>query len=826
MEDREALFWGALFHDIGKFYQRSTELKDYKHAFLSSAFVGNIMSDRRVSEIARFHHEKDFQAASLEAPLKVLAAIVSEADNLSSKERSEEKEPHPQRALRCVFSGIRLNENEPKVYVQPICRLTPQGYRFPKTEEQYSHQELMQDYRTQWDAFEKEIRSMTMADPDTFLYLFEKYMWCIPSAAYISVPDISLYEHSRLTAAISVCMYDFLMETLASNIDENIVRKRDEERYLLVCGDLTGIQRFIYNIAHKGALKALKGRSFLLQRILFECASLVLKEFRLTRANLIYASGGKFYVLLPKLEQSKARISSIMKMAEDKLYDWYGSSIGIIWAACTLTGNDFDSDKITKKWQEAEDILGRMKKRRFSSKLNDISFFLPQAPAGDVVTCTATGRELCLRSDIERATESVDKDGYTRYEVPSLMSEKNLIIYSVNEETGEEGIPALKGYFLSEEQRLSQQLGMNLRRGLAIAIESDEGDEGHYLLDPWSMKILKKSDLKEDYHGASHFSSIALFNDDDFTPLLNRSRKAGWQFYGGDWTTGKEFEELSQEALGIHRIGVLRMDVDNLGKVFREGFGSNASLSRIVQLSRMMDFFFSSYLNRLRDKRWDIQRGISDSSDGTRLEEALEIVYAGGDDLFIVGQWNVIPDTAFWIKNEFSRFTGHHPYLSISGGVAVIPEDYPLIKAARLAGDAEESAKTFRPEKNSFCLFGKPMTWDMYAMISGWAKRFSSLIVTEPENDALRRAVVGRLYTIHDEYKRNGAWGPWRWRACYFLVRMEMMYSEQEKIKKAIEEFSEQLFLNRNGNSDIIEYTDILATLIDYFTRKESGNAG
>ncbi|MCS6943799.1 MAG: hypothetical protein NZM30_13280, partial [Geminocystis sp.] len=143
---------------------------------------------------------------------------------------------------------------------------------------------------------------------ETLYALSLKYLWCIPSASYLTKPDISLHEHHRLAAAIAVCMYDYLQEHPSESIEN-----RDAERYILFCADLTGIQSYLYNIKPKGAAKALKGRSFFLQQLLDSIANHILSEFNLERANLLYSSGGKFFLLLPKREDAQDKITEIEK---------------------------------------------------------------------------------------------------------------------------------------------------------------------------------------------------------------------------------------------------------------------------------------------------------------------------------------------------------------------------------------------------------------------------------------------------------------------------------------------------------------------------------
>ncbi len=67
----------------------------------------------------------------------------------------------------------------------------------------------------------------------------------------------------------------------------------DQKPFLLVGGDLSGIQKYIYGIIARGAAKNLKGRSFYLQLLIDNIVNFLIKELELFDANIIYKTGGR-----------------------------------------------------------------------------------------------------------------------------------------------------------------------------------------------------------------------------------------------------------------------------------------------------------------------------------------------------------------------------------------------------------------------------------------------------------------------------------------------------------------------------------------------------
>ena len=205
--------------------------------------------------------------------------------------------------------------------------------------------------------------------------------------------------------------------------------------------------------------------------------------------------------------------------------------------------------------------------------------------------------------------------------------------------------------------------------------------------------------------------------------------KVGISAYAGQGST-------LEEDYGIKRLGVLRADVDNLGTVFASGIPvEKASISRTSTLSRALSYFFKYRINGI-------------------LEEGCyqaQIIYSGGDDLFLIGNWNDIIHAARDIRREFLAFTGNDS-ITISAGIGMFDEKYPIASMAAKTGELEDAAKKHRA--------GGEVTKDAVALWSdqavfGWDD-FESAVAPklgeirelfEPDN-----ATVGFTHKIHQIY--------------------------------------------------------------------------
>lgn len=887
MDHKSGIYIASLFHDIGKFWQRAASLKT-QHQYLSMLFVSERMQNNSISIYTRYHHQKDLDAAILNKTISgkdaLFAQIVCLADSIASMERSwyesikdesgqkrmplEQKTAWSLKAQESIFNKIHLHFNTDRVKTnyQPICHLTPDKYEYVHEDIKYQTRPLFTEgYEVFWDQFNEEIsqelKKESGGNLTAIYYLLKKYLWCIPSSYFLHHPDISLFEHSRLTAAIAVCMYDF-WEQKTKNVWEGIkptdIKQNKEEQFLLVTADLSGIQDFLYNIAHMGALKALKGRSYFLQHLMDAIARKILERLDLFEANMIYSSGGKFYLLLPNLPQTRKILSEVKEEINQFLLRKYHGEIAVIFAEKSLAIIDFRPGEISERWDELSQELERNKLRRFSSQMTTNYFKPDEIPYGRVKLCWATSTELAANSFFEKQD---------RHKKP--LREKGLFFnqikhddkyfYEFTEEIDEEIIDT--GNWIQEEQYESQIIGQKLK-GLKgersiVSIIYNEIEDAIQKDKPINFLDWESFDVDYRIRFPKAPKLAYLLNDDDFSELPADAR--GWKFYAGNWhpmqgDEAADFSDLAKGSTGIKRLAVLRMDVDNLGLVFKEGINdgkpdekgrtrSIAPFSRIVQLSNMLDFFFSGYLNKLYCLYWSPDEGVHSSCElkGELIRNGIQIIYAGGDDLNIVGKWNMIPDIALWIQEQFQKFTGFNPDMGISAGIALFSEKYPLFKVAEIAGDAEARAKR-NPGKNAITFLDHTCNWENYREISDLAKKLYLWLeegIESPDGGKKVKLPSSFLHMIQELYglfskgmplhRLDGdaiemnRYGRWRWLGAYRLHR----FGQHHKAYSAVmQDFSIRLFTNVSISSE----TDFLLILYtatqwaDFLTRKKDGD--
>ena len=183
-----------------------------------------------------------------------------------------------------------------------------------------------------------------------------------------------------------------------------IQRKYDK---LFVGGDLSGIQKFIYNISSKKAMVSLKGRSAYLKRFTDEVCKRILDIPEIQKSPQdkdemkIYCSGGKFYLQVPDTPSIRESIDAIKRDVEAQLWEEHRGqlAINIAYLPFQYDGDnvvvDGETDNIGILWKKMTEKFTTLKNQKFKDELMDSygEFFEVQKVGGDINVCQVTGIE-------------------------------------------------------------------------------------------------------------------------------------------------------------------------------------------------------------------------------------------------------------------------------------------------------------------------------------------------------------------------------------------------------------------------------------------------
>ena len=827
MKEKEILIKGALLHDIGKVCYRAMN-KRINHSKLGGDFLEQYLKSNEETErllnCVRYHHKDYLQKAKLDK--NDLAYIVYEADNIASgmdrrENEGEEKGFDPKLNLDSIFSvfysdkEIQVANKYPLIYKD-----INKSFNYPRTDislaTNSNYEALLNKIKSHF--ITKDISQISI---NQLLQIIEEGFSYVPSSTNrAEVCDISLYVHSKITSAVASCMKLYFDEQQIQDYKKYCFNSgskifRNEKIYLLVSGDISGIQDFIYTIPSKGALKTLRGRSLYIDLLLEEFIDEYLEQIGLSRANVLYSGGGHFYILAPNIEDIKKSIDKL----QAKMNRWLIENIGInlylaIGTAECSANNLMKSEAQGNLFAIVNKKLKDDKTIRYSKDEDFLEYIF----------------------NVEKEEDTAKKECNICHNLVDKLWK-----YNSDEEIACE--------FCLNLYKLGQDI---LTQDLVFVISEEKIDGG--------IKIFGKD--KDLYMYAVNIADIDMFKGKILRIYSKNNlleNDLAIRLYLADYSAKNEndevmtFDDLAKSSCktdkGIKRLGVLRLDVDDLGIAFSSGFVSDkdkiednlryATLSRYADLSKDISMFFKVAINKIcagdltgcvdfEEKAFNIF-GIAKAP-----KRKVNIIYAGGDDLFLVGAWDEVLEVAIDINRAFKQFTNGR--LTLSAGMAMFSPTYPISKMAEIAGLLVQMSKS-KKDKNSIALFGMETnlkangqleckhiyTWADFEMKVCKEKMNYLLARLSFDGDKFNKLSVGKsliyrlmdLIQLADEDKLNIA------RFAYVLARMQPKQDKDEQKRKVYEDFVSKMYQWINNNEDKKQLATALNLLVYYLRDKK-----
>ena len=688
---------GGLFHDIGNIlYTHNVGISNCEEGYRFIKDVG--IENESILEQLKFQQYNILKEANIsEDSLAYITcwanSIVSRRSPEEHSKITEEKKNISNKAvpLQSVFNIINGN-NERKVY--ELEQLKENGeINFPVdntinySEEKY--ESIINNLKSGIKKFE-----LTGEYINSLLSLLEGELTYIPASADANqLADISLYDQMKITAAIGSCVYQYLESKEIKNYKKTLVeecnKSYDEDYFLLFSMDISGIQNFIYKVDSSEALKSLRSKSFYLEIMLEHIVDELLEAVNLSRTNLIYSGGGHAYILLPNTDEVIEKI----KIFKAELKKWFIDNYGI-------------------------DLYVAMGYKACSANT------LKNYPKGSYEN---------LFKEVSKALSNEKISRYSANEIRRMNSFRN------EESTRECKVCGRVDHLTAEDiceycdsfKRISRDI-LNKSFGF-VTVTNEKDKEKNCIKLPFDKYM-----LMEDEESLKH---RAYTNESGYVRSYSKNKmytgvNVATRLWVGDYSSESSFEALAKASTGIDKLGVLRADVDNLGKTFISGFKpEHTSLSRTASFSRKLSMFFKLHINNI------LENGeyMVDASKPSKRNAT--IVYSGGDDVFIVGAWDDVIGLAIDLSDSLKKYS--QGTLTISAGIGIFPKKYPVKAIARETGLLEEASKRVQ-DKNAVTLFEDVYNQDCKYGFDCGEQTYKW--------DIFKRRVIGEKYVLIDSF--------------------------------------------------------------------------
>ena len=752
---------GALLHDIGKIVRRAG-LDNKEHSEAGSNYLrdNNLLADsyKEIYDIIDYHHAKYLKTAKLKEDS--LAYIVYEADNIASgvdrvKYENEKIRGNEMDSLNSIFNIIRVEKNDLKKTFK-LFDFDNNGFNMPTLNDiklsNSDYKKVIDHIKNNLNSFKENI------NPEELAVVLEACCSYFPSSSYVDTPDVSYYDHVKLTAAISACFYLYDKEKNIKDLKKEYFStvNRNKEKFLLVSGEFSGIQNFIYTISSKMAMKSLRGRSFYLELFVEHIIDEILSALELSRVNLLYSGGSHFYLLLPNIDKAKEVLDTYKEKVNDFILKEIGTTIYFEMVYTETSAEELGNG--LSKEIKTENILGELFKK----------------------TSSKVSKAKLSRYSLEQLKELFNEDSsinkihsYTKEcTICKKAEEEKILEDNAREFDGEIQLcNSCKGYI-----KLGRDISKlyHFNNEMFIIEKNCDKKESFLIFPKYSegyvaISIDKKEKISKTLK--ENIDSIHRYYAVNSNYVGNKLCKNIWV---GNYNitvkdeNGKgnliEFKELVKKSKGIERLAVFRADVDNLGTLFQSGFentGSkepykNVTLSKSVVLSRYLSDFFKRKINLILEKK-DAAKNTNElfkkycdiiNNDNPDPRDIV-IVYSGGDDVFAIGTWDDIVEFAVDLRTAFKEFTNNK--ITLSAGIGFFSENYPIHQMAEKTGNLESLAKANKDSsgkiiKNSVALFGEinaelnhVYTWDIFIdKVLGEKYKFIKSIIILDEEDKLK----------------------------------------------------------------------------------------
>ena len=771
--DYQTLILAGLLHDVGKLLikdpaerERSRELSNdgsSNHWIIGEDLLRrdgigeqlarfNIDFDKLCFAVRWHHHytERDEATHALGArgdqaeAYEAFRDTVSDADGLSAGERvrDEESDIDYALALQPIFAGLELGrqpQGRSLRYLPHV--LTPVRAfpgEFPTGDADEARRYRAEAYTPLVEDFEEGFHyavhhAHNLRELEHWVYsLLERYAWAVPGdmRKHMEPRDVSLFDHERTTCAIGAALA--LYRALGGA----------GRTFLLVKADISGVQDYIYTVANVGpggVAKRLRARSFFVTALTETVSHRLLEElvpgYRLPVAAKIMAGGGQFVLLAPNLHAVHQRLAAIERDVNQWLWDEFQGDLAVVFGTTTagqkhLAVKPGQARTVCDVLDELERNTRAAKDRRLGSILRDgegswdESAFKWEAkpyPHGDCPSCThlpaRAGEEaqvdqrLCARCHQDRLlSERIVEARYVAYfqgAVPIAVDQRWQGWLNRSTLTLFDGDDTRYVVLLDELGDL-KRLDRRPYQLDGFGYETPT-PEGPALVRHFANYVPRFESLEElaTFCTAERACIYGRYTDDDTCGILVRPDGSYvqadhfpiLQTFGCLSAAAAEQARPESETLyGSQLLGVLRADMDNLGLLFRRGLGDVKSLSRVATLSRMTDLFFSGWVNE----------NLKNPPEGSDFDR-IYTVYAGGDDLCLVGPWDTIIDFTQTMAEAFRRYTAGTPNVTLSAAVSVTKPKFPIATSARRAGELLQAAKD--AGRNRVNLFGVIARW-------------------------------------------------------------------------------------------------------------------
>jgi CRISPR-associated protein Csm1 len=747
----------ALFHDIGKLKYRCLSETELIPTRRGERPTHEILGKRMLNETIGNVYS-DFIGYMQGSSGDIYNIIVELGDWISAQEREEQEERPEVRhtGLQCTFSTLNIENKtvEKHVWKPTTLSLEEKDLIPVKAEKVEFSKELLEHFEGELKNIANDFEKLkNTSGPDVrdkrklilrkILDILKKYTIFIPSASYYTRPDIDLYSHSKISCALASSMFKYISETNDVGTIRKI-REKMKEMFDKKQKDDEIIDKD--DVLNKEIFLLVKGDFSGIQNFISTLSTdnairhLKVRSFYLNYLNRLLAR-----YIVDALDLSEANI-------------------------IFSSGGNFEILA-----PNTESVLKNLEK--LSSEINNFFF------KNYGITLYLSIRVWKLSPlDFQRARfiEKIQNE-----EASIDISSKHRKFKEVNEVFRPRDVRGICKICHSNMTENGDKC--EVCKNIEVFREN---------IKQWQKKgTININDLKE-----SRLFDKKWLHTIGYTENIEKCENI-FDFYAfgipleddGRIIEVSKLSEKAEEETGYGKLGALKVDLDNLGRIFKEGL-KNPTLSTYSRLSFDISLFFDGFLNTLVKS----------------YNNKIYLIYSGGDDLFAIGPWHVLLDFCKDLAIIFRKYSCNHEKITLSAAFGFYGHKYPIKKIFEELDEKIDISKSLEG-KNGITIFEFPIKFYV-------PNELRELNLTECNVDVDKEfnKVYEIIKTLNKEKRSQSEF------ELYF--RLSLLLAKLVKENKISRGFLERLIVATDDLPERISLDNVVSVrpkwIIDYYLRR------
>ncbi|WP_058486196.1 type III-A CRISPR-associated protein Cas10/Csm1 [Defluviitalea phaphyphila] len=773
IDDKACLAVASLLHDIGKFMRRAKVVKQYishyaaSHDFIINNLKGKgIFNDEEVkfiANLAKFHHDNKNETCPLENGVKnKYLKILIHSDSDSASERKEytgyKEGSKEHEPLVNILSSVNSAFIDTSNIEDIKVNYAKNFYPFNFTDKYEGEKSNL--VKEQFEKFKKEFEDIVNQNISKEEFIISLNFLIKKYASYITSSGKEIIR--------DISLYHHTFTTAAFAIcrllDYETYSSKKQQTYKLIYGRFFDIQNYIFHNLNKKIEKPLRRiltRSNLITILNVLIPNQIVKEVGLYPFNIIFSGGGSFLIVAPQILETK--IQEVLRDIQKHISILFENKFYFEYVIEDLMVKENNREYSFEKYfkQAAYKLNSKKYKRNQELLKADFNNKYYKCSNCDI---NSTHEKLCSACSIENKWMDIDilnfSIPYNKLDIKNIKNPKNF---------EGEGVKIYFDYNLAEHKKLV----MDIKEIGSTRIKKNES---------FCINCLEKE--KCDISDGKDISLDCFSNTSENDSIIATSK-------------------IDVDDLAFILYEVYPFDFINGEKKERYPY----SISRLAFLSSIIDNFFVSYTKNFIKYYYN---------------EKLLLLYAGGDDLLVTGNYEEVLNFVVDFEKRFTEYISQkdkEKEMTLSTAILFHKPNKPFNRVVENLNDYMDFAKE---SKNSVVINNMKFSYNQLERAIFYSKQIKEFI----DKKYISRKFVYDMLRILEMPKKGTIYQAKKSALYTYYINRNVLNKEMDKDNKENDRKIKDAVKNKFNMLMNSENLDMSKFILELVLRKSKTRGG